>query len=138
MPGFAPPVVNTYLDLLGGYSEDQFEMTYYEHTGQEINTTMAGEFYQNESTYPSYHQGSEQFFYDTYCTNNGIVNGQRPVSGASYAEIDDRSESSGSSGAGPPALPIKRRSSSSTSPVSDFLFHQITFIVVKYKIMLAY
>ena len=112
--------VTTYLDLLGAYSEDQFEMTYYEHNGQENDDGLILEMYPNEGSLP-YIQGREEFFHETYSTGNGTINGRRPVSGASYIEIDDRSESSteGSTAAVPPALPIKRRSSSSVSPVSD-------------------
>ncbi|XP_033642954.1 rap guanine nucleotide exchange factor 1-like [Asterias rubens] len=109
--------ITTYLDLLGAYSEDQFEMTYYEHNGQENDDGLILEMYPNEGSLP-YIQGREEFFHETYSTGNGTINGRRPVSGASYIEIDDRSESSteGSTAAVPPALPIKRRSSSSVSP----------------------
>ncbi|XP_038063807.1 rap guanine nucleotide exchange factor 1-like isoform X1 [Patiria miniata] len=101
--------INTYLDIVHDYSEEQFEMTYYDHQPNDNSPTE--NFYPNGS---GEYQSSEQFFLETYYSN-GMVNGRRPVSGASYAEIDDRSESS-AEGTEPPALPIKRRSSTSTSP----------------------
>ncbi|XP_022085082.1 rap guanine nucleotide exchange factor 1-like isoform X2 [Acanthaster planci] len=105
--------INTYMDLVHGYSGDQFEMTYYEH--QPDDSPAPDSFFPSGNC--QYIQSREQFFLETYSSND-MMNGGRPVSGASYAEIDDRSESSaeGTSDMDPPALPIKRRSSASTSP----------------------
>ncbi|XP_072016691.1 rap guanine nucleotide exchange factor 1-like isoform X1 [Amphiura filiformis] len=109
--------INAYLDLLGGYTEDQFRMTYYQAS---CNGYQG--FSEHHDSMGEYIQRREQFFQETSETyllrqhhHTRMSRLRRHASDGHYSD-DSHSDSNSDSLETPPSLPGKRKEGTMQTP----------------------